>query len=1038
MLSIYKASAGSGKTFALTREYIRMLLSDKTLRDSRLPHSRILAVTFTKKSTAEMKERILKELFILAQNPDSSAYINDYLSDPNIGLNKQEIQQRAQLLMLGILQDYNRFSVSTIDGFFQQIVRTFAIDLGLSTTYDLSLDHKDIVNQAVDDIFRRIREIKPEDEDLTTWLVEYALNNIEDNRYWNPIEQIKKFSEELSKERLVQQLDELKEIFSDKEKIRDYYAQLKQIYQEVLDKVKVMHDQIKQKICTFNLDMLNSNAISLRNKTPEELLSEGLGSTLLKVINETATFYKKKDVSAADQKAIQNRYERELKHLFIALRDILYGKEAFDFITAKSILKKLYSLGILLDVDAQIKHTNHQQGRLPISDINQLIYQIIDGQEAPFIYERIGQHYHHYMIDEFQDTSTLQWKNFRPLIEETESKGFNNLIVGDVKQSIYRFRNSDWHLLTQVDKEFRETEFPAGMDGNWRTAPEIVENNERLMQQYCNFLVEELNSQYPDHETSLNEIAKIYSHSEMHQKAKKKFKGYFHMQFLEGAHFEEQALEALIQQIQSFEQEHIDLARVTILTQTSKEAEMVAKHLIKNAYEVQSTQGLKIDSHKAIQVLLTLLRNYVQPDEIHTIFLNKILGDIETYGELIEDAQKYPLYTHIQKLIDGLQLHTWEGATPYITAFQEKIYQFTQSKVADCQLFINYWDKQGYKATIPAPKTSSAITIMTIHASKGLEFDIVMIPFFNWKLRKYHNDTIIWCTPTQPPFDILPLVPVHPSHELLRSHLAEDYILEELAVYTDFLNLTYVAITRPKYRLYLYAPTFTANKKTDKPTTIGKLMHWIYSSQLNENAVYSSLQPNEQLPPLPEKDKQESNIQIQTSQYISIPMDNNRLQLRSRSNDEFDTDTPISHIDLGNLMHLWLAEIQTWEDAQPALRKLIAAGQVAENQLTEMQQQLTSLQSLIAQNNHNEWFEGKYQTLTEQTIITPSGELYRPDRVMIMGKHAVIIDYKFGNQESAKYIKQIQLYMHKLQEIGYSTEGYIVYNQLRIIKHIQR
>ena len=274
------------------------------------------------------------------------------------------------------------------------------------------------------------------------------------------------------------------------------------------------------------------------------MLVEGLNSSLIKVLDGTANFYKQKDsnkknISRDILDAVQNQFETELLPILIELRQILDGKERKDYLTAKAILKKLYSLGVLQDVTTQIRSTNMQQGRLPISEINQLIYQVIDGQEAPFIYERIGQYYHHYMIDEFQDTSALQWQNFKPLIGETESKGHNNLIVGDVKQSIYRFRNSDWHLLTQVDKEFRHTEFAPGMDGNWRTAPEIVERNELVMQRYCDWLVNELKSKYPDYEEQLNELATIYSHEEMHQDAQKKHKGYFHMQFFEGAHFED-------------------------------------------------------------------------------------------------------------------------------------------------------------------------------------------------------------------------------------------------------------------------------------------------------------------------------------------------------------------------------------------------------------------------------------------------------------------------------------------------------------------
>ena len=442
MLSIYKASAGSGKTFALTREYIRMLLSDKTLRDTRLPHSRILAVTFTKKSTAEMKERILKELYILAQQPEKSDYIEDFLQDPNIGLNQKEIQARAQLLMLGILQDYNRFSVSTIDGFFQQIIRTFALELGLSTNYDLSLDQQEIINQAVDDIFRRIREVKPEDADLTSWLIEYAQNNMEQNKRWNPIDNIKTFSSELSKEALIQQMDEVREVFEDKNKMRLYLEQLSEIKKQAIISVQTLKEKINQALSTWNESDINTRCTGLFNKEPEEILVSGFNTTLLNVLNGEGTLYKKTGKSKSEQQLLQDK-SQELMPLIRDLYDMTTGQVACQYFTADAILAKLHSLGILQDVAAQIETTNRQLGRLPISEINRLIFQIIDGQESPFIYERIGQYYHHYMIDEFQDTSKLQWQNFKPLILDTEAAGHDNLIVGDVKQSIYRFRNSD-------------------------------------------------------------------------------------------------------------------------------------------------------------------------------------------------------------------------------------------------------------------------------------------------------------------------------------------------------------------------------------------------------------------------------------------------------------------------------------------------------------------------------------------------------------------------------------------------------------------
>ena len=1035
MLSIYKASAGSGKTFALTREYIRMLLSDNILRDSRLPHSRILAVTFTKKSTAEMKERILKELYILAQTPEKSDYIEEYLKDSNINLNQEEIQARARLLMLGILQDYNRFSVSTIDGFFQQIIRTFAMELGLSTNYDLSLDQNEIIHQAVDDIFRRIREVKPEDADLTSWLIQYAQNNIEQNKRWNPIDNIKTFSSELSKEALIQQMDEVREVFADKEKMRFYLEQLTDIKEQAILSIKTQRDKINQALSTWNEGDINTRCIGIFSKEPKEILENGFNTSLLNVLEGEGTLYKKTGKSANEQKILQEKSEEVIELIRDLYMDIT-GDLACKYFTADAILAKLHSLGILQDVAAQIETTNRQLGRLPISEINRLIFQIIDGQESPFIYERIGQYYHHYMIDEFQDTSKLQWQNFKPLILDTEAEGYNNLIVGDVKQSIYRFRNSDWHLLNQVDNDndFIAKQPGEGMGKNWRTAKIVVENNERLMQEYCQWVVDKCKQEYatPYHET-IEEIAHIYSYDEMHQKPQKTYDGCFHMQFFEGKNYKERALDTLYEQLQSLQKEQIDLSRVTILTRYTREVEAIAQFLIQKGYEVQSAGGLRIGAHVSVQILIALLTLSVSKDDTAQAFLQNALPNLETYDTIRRKAQKLPLYDHVQLLIDKLELTKWEGAIPYLTAFQDKIYQFTQTKVANTQLFLKYWELKGKDFTIPAPKTNSAINIMTIHSSKGLEFDIVMIPFFDWNLVDTHPNDIIWCKPQTAPFNTIPLLPIHPSPKLLNSLFAEDYIHETLASYTDNLNITYVAITRARYRLYIYGPKYTigSNKKV-KISNVGQLASYIFNKNLdNDNSYISSTSTSASIPP-----RKESKEKSLASKYVSIPI-NTRLTLRSRSEDDFDTDAPLAIVDLGILMHLWLSYIRTWEDKDQALQRLIDCGQVTHNQATEMQKQMTRLQELISQYNHNDWFSDRYQILTEQDIISTSQNTYRPDRVMIKDKQAIIIDYKFGEKQSRSYVEQVRNYILQLREMGYTCEGYIIYNHAQTIQTIQ-
>jgi ATP-dependent exoDNAse (exonuclease V) beta subunit len=334
----------------------------------------------------------------------------------------------------------------------------------------------------------------------------------------------------------MQQMQHVQDVVDNKDKMRSYLEELKTISRQVPLQVEECIKEIKRAIELFDESDLNSTTIKyFYTKKADEIITKGLSTSLLKILNGESVIYKKGGKGKADIENLDARCRSELYPLIEKLHNIVYGEPAKDYITAKAILEKLYSLGILQDVAAQIQNTNQKLGRLPISEINRLIYQIIDGQDAPFIYERIGQYYNHYMIDEFQDTSAMQWQNFKPLITETDSRGNSNLIVGDVKQSIYRFRNSDWHLLNLVSQQFDNVKFGEGMKNNWRTAKVVVDNNEQLMQAYCKWVANEFKNKYgSDFEDQINEISHIYSIDEMHQEARKPYSGYFHMQFFEG------------------------------------------------------------------------------------------------------------------------------------------------------------------------------------------------------------------------------------------------------------------------------------------------------------------------------------------------------------------------------------------------------------------------------------------------------------------------------------------------------------------------
>lgn len=1019
MLSIYKASAGSGKTFTLTREYLRMLLRDaQPTNDNRLPHSRILAVTFTKKATAEMKERILRELYLLSTNPEASPHKQALLDDPKIRLNIQQLQQRAKDLLIGILQDYTRFSVSTIDGFFQQVIRTFAMEMELSATYDLSLDGEEIVQQAVDDIFKRIREDRTEDQELINWIIEFAHKNIENDTKWNPSESIKLFSNQLLKEQLMRRMNEIQKVFSDKSFMRTYSSQLQQVCQSAEKKVNLLLQQGSSIFATER--GWNRHIISAFGKTPEDWLKQKMGATFHNIIANPELIFTKSATNTNEQQHLLDIYHLQLKPIFYQLDDICSGDTAKDYITANAILPNLYTMAILQDVARQIEETNRNIGRLPISETNQLVNQIIDGQDAPFIYERFGQYFRHYMIDEFQDTSSLQWENFAPLIHENESNNRDNLIVGDIKQSIYRFRNSDWHLLRDIHKQFDNAHVHS-METNWRTAPIIVKENEKLILRYSQWIVEQISNDTQD-------ISSIYSEEAIHQDPHKKDKGYFHMQFFDSEDSQETTLETLDQQLKNLVAEGIDLKRVTLLVRYTREAALLAQFLVERGYNVQSSEGLKLGTHPTIQLLISLLQqenNTINP--ITEAYIKQIFGEqTEEQTACIVQAQQLPLYEQVQLLIDGLDLAKAEGVTPYLTAFQDIIYQFTKKRVSDRKAFLEYWERKGDKTTIAAPQTTDALRILTIHSSKGLEFDIVFIPFFTWDICKIHNNDILWCTPTTQPFNALPLVAVHPSNSLLHSHFKNEYQQEQLAQYIDNLNLTYVALTRAKYRLYIYGQI-----QKQKTNNIGHRIFSLYKDELDSQLIYRTSEVAAPLPPI-----EENTTTTYAAQYISTPI-GERLTLRSRAEDDFAQDSPLEIIDLGILMHLWLSYIHTWEDAEPSLTRLMQQGQVTELQAVEMRQQFKQLKTLIQRELHDEWFSHKYQILAEQDILIPTGNIQRPDRIMILDKHAIVIDYKFGKEQPISHMQQVRDYMLLLNQMGYTTEGYVLYNALQTINTIK-
>ena len=1044
MLSIYKASAGSGKTHTLTQEYLLMLFREqKKHGDYFKPHSRILAVTFTKKATAEMKERILEALYELSKDPTKSNFYEKL--HEKLHINANDIQQQARELLIGILTDYNRFSVSTIDGFFQQVIRTFAMDLGLSTSYELALDGKEVMQQAVDDLFRRIRSSQQNDTDTVAWITEFTQHNIDDNRRWNPHETISQFAGELLKEQLIRYMSEVQDFFADKKRLASYKTMLEQIMKQ--NEQVVTNIQQQAQSILNNIDGLKKNAVSAFYTPTKDLIEKGLNKTFLGVLDNPDTLYTKSKTTKDQQQFIKTLYQQQLQPLFQKLHNA-FTQQLIDYHTANAILQNLYTVGLLQEISDQVSETNKKIGRIPISQINTLLHEVIDGQETPFIYERMGQQLNHYMIDEFQDTSALQWENFRPLIEETESKGHDNLIVGDVKQSIYRWRNSDWELLEGVHEHFPNCATPP-MKTNWRSAELLIKENEELMLKYSQWVSQTITNNQWQETPLAAAIERIYNPQSIHQEAANELPGVFHLEFYEGTDDEvaQQSLEHTTQLInQLTKEEGFQLSQIALLVRRGRDAELLANHLIAHDIPVQSAEGMRIQSHASVQLLVALLQEQQDPE-------NKVAAAIvqDCYPALsaeqaqqIQEATHLPLYEQVQQYIQILHLAEQSSALPYLTAFQDCIYQFTQKRVADVGAFLDYWENKKDKATIPSSPVVDAIRILTIHSSKGLEFDVVILPFLNWDLQRFFKNDILWCRPKQAPFNQMPLVAISPTKKILQTHFKNDYIQEALSQYIDNLNLTYVAFTRPKYRLYAYGQMYSKNSKGElKINNIGNLLSYLYHKEDQEKTSSQSAQNEEgtliyhqATTTIAQPKAKEPTINTREATYISSPI-GNRLKLRSRAEDDFTEETPLETIDLGILMHEYLATITTWDETAPALQRMLLEGRITNAQEVVMQQQLKELQTLLQKEGKEWWFTQPCKILNEHDILTTTGNTLRPDRIIIHQNTAIIIDYKFGQEHEKQYQEQLRNYALLLQQMGYSTEAYIVYVAQQKIERVQ-
>ena len=1052
MITIYKASAGSGKTYTLTREYLKIIFKNEN------NYKNILAVTFTNKAAEEMKSRIIKEVYLISIGSEKSDH-TEFLKK-EFSLTTQQLVEAANIRLNLLLHDYSHFSVGTIDSFFQQIIRSFAKEIGLQTGFQLELDKTEVLEKAVDRLIMQIDD----DNQLKKWLMIFANDRMKEGKSWNFKDEILKIGGEIFKEEFTENSQLISEKLKEKSFINKYKKTLQKIKDDIQDKIiRIGEDAIElMQVNGLEFDDFSGKKrgfINHFNKCISGNLSEPTATTI-KAIGNVDKWYTKTCTKTTE---IERFYNDGGNDLLTSAAE-LYLNNYVVYNSASEVLKLINSLAIIADVSKNAHQVSNEENIFLLAFAGPFIKSIIADTDTPFLYEKIGNRYKYFMIDEFQDTSTIQWDNFMPLISESLANKHSSILVGDVKQSIYRWRNGDWKLLAGgVEKSFYKgavTYEP--LTENWRSKKNIIDFNNTVFSDMANLLQNSFNSDIAEEhgsEIKFLENKIIDAYADLHQNYPKvksdKSKGFVKFEFFEkerdtkgkvvgtSDEVKEEILARIplfLEQIQDANQQLKDVA---ILVRGKKEGAQIVNYIMdyKNSenakpgykYDIISSEALLIGNSPTIRLLVALIKDiFTNTDEVNTAFikyeynlfikkenieLTQIFNKENTllpkeYLDIKYSLQKLSLYEITESLISVFKLNNDENNYIYLQAFKDNLREFSSSNNIDLDSFIEWWDSKGSGKSVSINEEQDAVKIITIHKSKGLEFKTVLIPFASWKFKPMNND-IFWCSSKEDNFNELAILPLKDTNAIKNTVFYKNYYSEKLHVFIDNINLLYVAFTRAEENLVVYVEH--TSKKDKNLNNTGLLLKEALSKKIEDN-VY-------QVGELVKYNKLEEQITTDSlNEYVSNDL-NQTKGIRYKPTN-YIANFENEEIKQGLLYHEIFENIKYKTDVKKAIIKLINSGTLKES---EYESYFTKINSIISKPEVVKWFDGSYKIKNEATIKSVAG-IKRPDRLMLLNDELIIVDYKFGKKKDKKYNKQLTDYSNLISKMGYKNiKAYIWY-----------
>ena len=1036
-LLVYSASAGSGKTFTLATEYIKLVVNNP------LAYRQILAVTFTNKATEEMKMRILSQLYGIWKGLKSSKGYTDKVCK-ELNASPEFVSRQAGIALSLLLHNYSYFRINTIDTFFQSVLRNLARELDLTANLRIGLNDVQVEELAVDELIENLSST----DRMLQWILSYIKESIGDDRSWNIIGQIKQFGRTLFKDYYKQHSRQLYEVMAQPHFFENYTKELRDMRLHSKERMKELAAKMIE-------------GLSMAGIAPLDLAygTSGVGAFLMKVANDELP----KDAAGKRVKDCAERPEawytksnpnRAIIHQLAEQSFVDMLKEMLHkwclYRSADLTLRHLNQLRLLDGIERQVRALNESANRFLLSDTQQLLHDLIDSSDSPFIFEKIGTQLEHIMIDEFQDTSTVQWKNFKVLLQETMShSNTENLIVGDVKQSIYRWRSGDWRLLANIAAEFPHATKGQlkldSLDTNYRSERRVVEFNNK-------FFTEAANA----------EGVAAYKDVEQNVPEKKPMSGYVSIALLPNDDYQTRVLDQLVQQVSQLIQLGIPTASIAILVRSNHLIPLIANYFMEHKPEVSivSDEAFRLDASPAIQIIIQALRLLIHPDDfISKAYLARMYahqplheGTLDSmlpaeFAEHRDELLRLPLYELTERLCSIFQLQHMEGQSAYLFAFFDQVSAYVNEQSTDIPAFLAEWDETLCELTIQSPEVNG-IRLISIHKSKGLEFPYVFIPFCDWSME--HSD-ILWCQPTEAPFNRLPIVPIDYSQKGLLGTIYEaDYEEEHQQNVVDNLNLLYVAFTRASKGLMVIGKRGT---KSSRSAIVEKCLPRV--AHLLEGAMLSG-KDDKQAPLLLEygsledclnhtekkddDDDKSKNVFLQESTPLHIALETFSQKTEFRqSNDsrsfatlpDDDEQQRTEYIRLGSVLHNVFANIRTIDDVDRALQRMELDGILYDRNITRER-----LESMIRKRFEDkrvaEWYSSRWTLFNECAILDVDPETdvayeRRPDRVMTDGKETVVVDFKFGRPRN-DYHDQVRTYMQLLSKMGHEhVRGYLWY-----------